>query len=212
MKKDEFKKNLDNKRSYTIAPKEVAPVSVRGSVMDVDTDLAKVEDLYREMKVHRMKRNYQHKLIRGLKLERDRYSDEVRAYVSQISDLKNKRDSENLMAQEFKTLRDTALKNRDRASKNDNEADFKRFDQEQNQYHQDMVSKTEEAQRHQVKIDEISVFYTKANKACDAKHKEMMRIREKSQIFHQDLTECIEQIETLKSKYDIDYIEFGEEE
>tara|TARA_B100001564_G_C20627005_1_gene665160 strand:- start:575 stop:1213 length:639 start_codon:yes stop_codon:yes gene_type:complete len=212
MKKEETKKYLDNKRSYNITPKKESPVSVRGSVMDVDIDLSKVEGLYREMKVHRMKRNYQHKLIRGLKLERDRYSDEVKAYVSQISELKNKRDSENLMAQEFKTLRNTALTNRDRASKNNNEADFKRFEAEQNQYHQDMVCKTEEAQRHQVKIDEISVFYTKANQACDAKHKEMMRIREKSQIFHQDLTECIEQIETLKAKYDIDYVEFGEEE
>ena len=180
--------------------------------MDVDIDLSKVEGLYREMKVHRMKRNYQHKLIRGLKLERDRYSDEVKAYVSQISELKNKRDSENLMAQEFKTLRNTALTNRDRASKNNNEADFKRFEAEQNQYHQDMVSKTEEAQKHQLKIDDISVFYTKVNKQCDAKHQEMLAIRERSQLFHADLTECIEEIEAIKAKYDIDYFEFSQEE
>jgi len=187
-------------------------MSVRESVMSVDEDLEKVDKLYKELKIHRMKRNYQHKLIRGLKLERDRYSDEVKAYVSQIKDLKSKRDSENLMAQEFKTLRDTALRNRDRASKNHKKEDFKRFDKEQNQYHQDMVSKTDEAQKYQLKIDEIAVFYNKANKACDAKHKEMLRIREKSQIFHNDLTECIAEIEAIKAKYDIDYFEFAQEE
>ena len=77
-------------------------MSVRESVMSVDEDLEKVDKLYKELKIHRMKRNYQHKLMRGLKLERDRYSEEVKAYVSQIKDLKSKRDSKNLMAQEFK--------------------------------------------------------------------------------------------------------------
>ena len=145
-------------------------MTIKESITSVDEDLEKVNQLYKEMKIHRMKRNYQHKRIRGLKLERDAYSNEVKAYVSQIRELKSKRDSENMMAQEFKTLRNTALKNRDIASKNNNDADFKRFDKEQNQYHQDMVSKTEEAQKHQLKIDEISVFYTKVNKQCDAKH------------------------------------------
>ena len=187
-------------------------MTIKESITSVDEDLEKVNQLYKEMKIHRMKRNYQHKRIRGLKLERDADSNEVKAYVSQIRELKSKRDSENMMAQEFKTLRDTALKNRDIASKNNNDADFKRFDKEQNQYHQDMVSKTEEAQKHQLKIDEISVFYTKVNKQCDAKHQEMLAIRERSQLFHADLTECIEEIEAIKAKYDIDYFEFSQEE
>ena len=187
-------------------------MSVRESVMNVDDDLAKVNELYKELKIHRMKRNYQHKLIRGLKAERDRFSNEVKEYVSSIKELKEQRDANNLLAQEFKTLRDMALKNRDRAAKNNNEADVERFDAEQNKYHQDMVSKTEESQRYQVKIDEMSVPYTKANKACEAKHKEMLLIREKSQRFHADLTNCIAEIEEIKAKYDIDYFEFEQEE
>lgn len=187
-------------------------MSVRESVMNVDEDLEKVNELYKELKIHRMKRNYQHKRIRGLKAERDAYSDEVKRYVEEIRELKNKRDAHNILAQEFKTLRDTALINRDNASKNNNKEAFERFDKEQNKYHLDMVSKTEEAQSFQVKIDEMSIPYNKANKACDAKHKEMLAIRERSQIFHADLTNCIAQIEEIKAKYDIDYFEFAQEE
>ena len=40
----------------------------------------------------------------------------------------------------------------------------------------------------------------------------MLFIREKSQRFHADLTECIEEIEAIKAKYDIDYFEFAQEE
>jgi len=187
-------------------------MSIRESVMNVDDDLAKVNELYKELKIHRMKRNYQHKLIRGLKLQRDEYSDEVKGYVDSIRELKEKRDAHNMLAQEFKTLRDTALTNRTRAEKNDNKEDIERFDKEQNQYHLDMVSKTEQAQQYQVQIDEIAIPYKKANKACDAKHQEMLFIREKSQRFHADLTECIAKIEEIKAKYDIDYFEFEQEE
>ena len=187
-------------------------MSVRDSVMSVDEDLAKVNQLYKELKIHRMKRNYQHKRIRGLKAERDAYSDEVKSYVKSIKELKDKRDAHNILAQEFKTLRNTALKNREIAGKNNNDVDFKRFDDEQNKYHLDMVSKTEEAQTYQASIDEISVDFNKANKACDAKHKEMLEIRERSQIFHADLTNCIAEIEAIKAKYDIDYFEFAQEE
>lgn len=187
-------------------------MSIKQSVTTVDEDLQRIEELYKEMKIHRMKRNYQHKLIRGLKSERDALSDVVKEYVTKIGGLKQQRDECNLMAQEFKALRNTALTNRDRASKNNNEADFKRFDAEQNQYHQNMVSKTEESQEFQKGIDALSVDFNKANKACDAKHQEMLYIREKSQRFHADLSECIEKIEALKSKYDIDYFEFAQEE
>tara|TARA_B100000287_G_C20485180_1_gene722761 strand:+ start:254 stop:820 length:567 start_codon:yes stop_codon:yes gene_type:complete len=187
-------------------------MTIKESVTSVDEDLERVNQLYKEMKIHRMKRNYQHKRIRGLKSERDAFSDRVKELVVKISALKEQRDGCNMMAQEFKTLRNTALKNRDIASKNNNDADFKRFDGEQNQYHQDMVSRTEEAQTYQAAIDEISVDFNKANKACDAKHKEMLAIRERSQIFHADLTECIAEIEEIKAKYDIDYFEFKQEE
>ena len=187
-------------------------MTIKESVTSVDEDLEKVNELYKEMKIHRMKRNYQHKRIRGLKLERDALSDVVKEYVTKIGALKDQRDGCNLMAQEFKTLRNTALTNRERAQKNNNDADSKRFDDEQNKYHLDMVSKTEDAQTYQVAIDDISVGFKKANKACDAKHKEMLEIRERSQIFHADLTECIEKIEAIKAKYDIDYFEFEQEE
>ena len=187
-------------------------MTIKESVTSVDEDLERVNQLYKEMKIHRMKRNYQHKLIRGLKSERDAFSDRVKELVAKISALKEQRDGCNLLAQEFKTLRDTALKNRNVAAKKNNDVDFKRFDEEQNNYHQDMVSKTELAQNYQVAIDEVSVDFKKANKACDAKHNEMLFIREKSQRFHADLTECIEEIEAIKAKYDIDYFEFAQEE
>jgi len=116
------------------------------------------------------------------------------------------------LAQEFKTLRDTALTNRAKSEKNDNKEAYERFEKEQNQYHLDMVSKTEEAQQYQAQIDELAIPYKKANKACDAKHQEMLFIREKSQRFHADLTACIEKIEAIKAKYDIDYFEFDQEE
>ena len=34
-------------------------MSIRESVMDVDEDLAKVNQLYKDLKIHRRKRNYQ---------------------------------------------------------------------------------------------------------------------------------------------------------
>tara|TARA_B100000900_G_C20534038_1_gene697572 strand:+ start:427 stop:993 length:567 start_codon:yes stop_codon:yes gene_type:complete len=187
-------------------------MTIRESEMNVDEDLARVNELYKELKIHRMKRNYQHKLIRGLKLQRDEHSDEVKKYVESIKDLKDKRDMHNILAQEFKTLRDTALTNRAKSEKNDNKEAYERFEKEQNQYHLDMVSKTEEAQQYQAQIDELAIPYKKANKACDAKHQEMLFIREKSQRFHADLTACIEKIEAIKAKYDIDYFEFDQEE
>ena len=187
-------------------------MSIRQAVSNVDEDLVLVNELYKELKIHRRKRNYQHKLIRGLKEERDAISDEVKRHVSEIQKLKESRDAHNMMAQEFKSLRDTALTNRDIASKKQNQDDFKRFDKEQQQYHKDMMAKTEEAQAFQLGIDELAIVYTKANKACDAKHQEMLFIREKSQRFHDDLTKCIEKIEAIKAKYDIDYFEFSSEE
>jgi len=187
-------------------------MSIRESVMDVDEDLAKVNQLYKDLKIHRRKRNYQHKLMRGLKKERDEISQQVKQYVSEIKELKDKRDAYNIMAQEFKSLRDTALQNRDIADKNGNNADFKRFDKEQNKYHLEMMSKTDEAQVYQEKIDSLSPIFDKANKACEAKHKEMLFIREKSQRFHTDLVECIAEIDAIKDRYEIDFIEFEEEE
>ena len=116
------------------------------------------------------------------------------------------------MAQEFKSLRNTALANRDIAAKKNNTVDSERFDKEQNKFHKDMMAKTEQAQLFQLGIDELAIVYNKVNKACDAKHQEMLFIREKSQRFHDDLTKCIEQIESIKAKYDIDYFEFSQEE
>jgi len=187
-------------------------MSIRQSVTEVDTDLERVEELHKELKIHRRKRNYQHKRIRIMKKERDALSEEVKGYVSQINDLKEKRNAANMMAQEFKTLRDTAVKNRDRAMKNDNKADAKRFDKHQNQYHLDMVSKTELSQEYHQAIVDMGKIYSKANKACSDKHMEMLEVRERSQIFHDDVTQCIEKIEAIKAKYDIDFVDFGGEE
>jgi uncharacterized coiled-coil DUF342 family protein len=187
-------------------------MSIRQAVSNVDEDLALVNDLYKELKIHRRKRNYQHKLMRGLKAERDAISEEVKRYVSEIQKLKENRDAHNMMAQEFKSLRNTALINRDIAANKNNTVDSERFDKEQNKFHKDMMAKTEQAQLFQLGIDELAIVYTKVNKACDAKHQEMLFIREKSQRFHNDLTECIEKIESIKAKYDIDYFEFSQEE
>ena len=40
----------------------------------------------------------------------------------------------------------------------------------------------------------------------------MLSIREKSQRFHEDLVECIAEIDAIKARYEIDFIEFEEEE
>jgi len=187
-------------------------MSIRKAVTDVDRDLEKVEELYKELKIHRRKRNYQHKRIRTMKKERDALSSEVKGYVSQINALKKQRDACNMMAQEFKSLRDTAVMNRDRAMKNNNETDSDRFDKDQDKYHFDMVSKTELSQEFQFKIDDMGRIYNKANKACNDKHMEMLEVRDRSQIFHDDLMQCIEEIESIKSKYDIDFIDYGSDE
>jgi len=41
---------------------------------------------------------------------------------------------------------------------------------------------------------------------------EMLEVRDRSQIFHDDLMQCIEEIESIKSKYDIDFIDYGSDE
>lgn len=57
--------------------------------LNVDEDLERVNELYKEMKIHRRKRNYQHKRMRGLKKQRDGFSEEVKLLVSEIQELKN---------------------------------------------------------------------------------------------------------------------------
>ena len=56
-------------------------MTIKESITSVDEDLEKVNQLYKEMKIHRMKRNYQHKRIRGLKSERDAFSDRVKELI-----------------------------------------------------------------------------------------------------------------------------------
>jgi uncharacterized coiled-coil DUF342 family protein len=176
--------------------------------LNVDEDLERVNELYKEMKIHRRKRNYQHKRMRGLKKQRDGFSEEVKLLVSEIQELKNDRNGFNQMVNEFKKLRDDAVAGRDDALNLGDKNLAKKLDKKQEEYHTSMVEKAKQSQIYQDKIDAINIVFTEKNTACSAAHKEMVQIRDRAERFHQDFLVALREIERIKVQYDIDFIEY----
>lgn len=178
--------------------------------LNVDEDLERVNDLYHELKIHRRKRNYQHKRMRLCIKERDEISDEVKLLVAEIQEVKSKRDDINKLVKECKTLRDEAVAQRDEALRAGDNSLAKKMDKKQNTYHKNMVEKSEKSQDYQSKMDELNIVIAKKNKACSTAHNEMLDIRARAEVFHQDFLTALREIERIKSQYDIDFIEYEE--
>jgi len=179
--------------------------------LNVDEDLDRVNDLYKELKIHRRKRNYQHKRMRGLKAQRDAFSEEVKLLVIETQKIKNDRDEFNEMVNEFKQLRDEAVAGRDAALNSGDEALAKKLDKKQEKYHAKMMDKAQESQEYQQKIEDLNIVFAKKNQACSTTHNEMLAIRERAEQFHQDFLVALREIERIKSQYDIDFIEYESE-
>ena len=129
--------------------------------LNVDEDLERVNDLYKELKIHRRKRNYQHKRMRGLKAQRDAFSKEVMLLVIEIQKIKKDRDEFNEMVNEFKQLRDEAVAGRDAALNSGDEALAKKLDKKQEKYHAKMMDKAQESQEYQQKIEDLNIVFAK---------------------------------------------------
>ncbi len=181
---------------------------------DFKEDKAKAMELYEDIKIQRKCRNHQHKLIRGIKEDRDVYINEVKGLVSKVQQAKADRDDANSMASEFKTLRDNAITNLRAAKKINDKKAVKGFDKEQEGYHMAMLKKTEESQKYQIAIEELNLVVLKTNKKASDKHNEMLGVHEKAQKFHANMIESVRAVEMIKEKHGIEFIEYdlGEEE
>jgi|TARA_B110001454_G_C12712100_1_gene431146 uncharacterized coiled-coil DUF342 family protein len=179
--------------------------------LNVDEDLGRVNDLYKEMKIHRRKRNYQHKRMRGHKQKRDDFSQEVKLLVTETQDLKDERNGFNQMVTEFKQLRDDAVTGRDAALKSGDDNLAKKLDKKQEEYHTSMVEKATQSQEYQEKIEALNMVFTKKNTACSDAHTKMIEIRVRAERFHQDFLVALREIERIKTQYNIDFIEYGDE-
>jgi len=179
---------------------------------DFRDDKVRAIELYEEIKIHRRCRNHQHKQIRALKRERDAIIDEVKILIDKVQEAKSCRDDANAMAKEFKQLRDTAVINLRAARKFKNIEQHNNHHKEQQNYHAEMLKKTEESQEYQVKIEELNLVVIKTNKKASDKHEAMLAIHEKAQDFHNKMLASIRAVDMIKEKHGIDFIDYNLDE
>lgn len=179
---------------------------------DLDTDMALAMELYESIKVNRRCRNHQHKLIRVVKAERNLLANTTKSYVSQVKILKNERDHCNIMAQEFKQLRNDAIINLRASKKAGNKSAHERFNEEQIHMHDKMTEQAEQSQVYQIKIEEINLGILKTSEQCNAKQGEINVLFTKAEGFHDQVVTDIRAVEMIKEKHGIDFINYGGEE
>ncbi len=168
-------------------------------------DLTKANELYHSIKISRMKRNYQHKLLRAAKKERIQLNKLSRETVEKVRDLIALRNKSNEEANKYKTLRNEAVTKQHKAEDEDTK---KKYDAQQNKYHDKMMEAVDEAQSHHLHIDALNVTIVELNKKHDKKHEEVLFLRGKSEVFHADIQLAIDEIEAIKAKHDIKYLDY----
>ena len=179
---------------------------------DLDTDMTLARELYESVKINRRCRNHQHKLIRNAKVERNDLATETKEYISKVQVLKDQRNTCNLMAQEFKQLRNDAIINLRAAKKAGNTLAHERFNVEQIKMHDKMTETATTSQEYQLKIEEINLDILKTSEQCNSKQGEIDVLFTKAEAFHNQVVTDIRAIDMIKEKHDIDFIEYGEEE
>lgn len=108
-----------------------------------------------------MKRNYQHKLLRAAKKERIQLNKLSRETVEKVRDLIALRNKSNEEANKYKTLRNEAVTKQHKAEDEDTK---KKYDAQQNKYHDKMMEAVDEAQSHHLHIDALNVTIVELNK------------------------------------------------
>jgi uncharacterized coiled-coil DUF342 family protein len=168
-------------------------------------DLTKANELYHSIKISRRKRNYQHKLLRAVKNERIQLNRQARELVSTVHELKEKRDTCNKEAESFKMLRNKAVTN---LHDTKNATKKEKYNKQQIKYHDEMMKTVVEAQKHHISIDALNVSIVDLNKKHDKKHEEVLFLRGKSEVFHKDIQLAIDEIEEIKAKHNIKYLDY----
>jgi len=168
-------------------------------------DLTKANELYHSIKISRRKRNYQHKLLRTAKNERIQLNTLSRETVGKVKDLIVLRNKCNEEASKYKALRNEAVEKQHKAKDEDLQ---KKYDAEQNKYHDKMMKAVDEAQSHHLHIDALNVTIVELNKKHDKKHDEVLFLRGKSEVFHADIQLAIDEIEAIKAKHDIKFLDY----
>lgn len=168
-------------------------------------DLTKANELYHSIKISRRKRNYQHKLLRAAKTERIQLNELSRGTVEQVRELIEKRNTCNEGANKFKALRNEAVTKLHKATDDTKKG---KYNQEQITYHDKMMELVNEAQSHHLHIDALNVTIVELNKKHDIKHTEVLFLRGKSEVFHADIQLAIDEIEAIKAKHDIKYLDY----
>jgi uncharacterized coiled-coil DUF342 family protein len=168
-------------------------------------DLTRANELYHSIKISRRKRNYQHKLLRAAKTERIQLNELSRGTVEQVRELIEKRNTCNEVANKFKELRNGAVT---KLQKEKDATKKEKYNQQQIEYHDEMMKAVDEAQSHHLHIDALNVTIVELNKKHDTKHEEVLFLRGKSEVFHADIQLAIDEIEAIKAKHDIKYLDY----